>query len=455
MDGDSPFDAHTDLKRMFDAARMATLRHYPFSPEAKALIDGLASRTEDFEMANGLRKRRRRAKDRETFCTALGAFLADLLSHAYHEEAGGFMYRSSDSGSFDSTYMTEDHFDRLRTAWPQMGLVESHRGFQKKGRHFGGAVTVDFAKAARYRATSELLDLVGSFAEITTDTFNDHFRPNRELSYPVVLKARRVGRDEARRMPLNKSDPVVQDLVADVRRYNEFLLEHEFNLGLLPDLSRTFHNGDDPDYAFDQGGRLADHAPISLTSIKKAKRYGVTIDGEPTCELDIQACHLTLIYGVTGMHMDQTKDPYEIPGLTRWVVKKLVNMAIGKGDNPTRWPRAFRKELANDGQLPLPKSLTCRIAWGRVLRVHPILGELKARGIDWASLQYDESRMLMGTLLELMDVHGVVALPVHDCIIVQVSQKDLGVEVFERNFKSVCGLTPIVTFKGSEAQGLA
>ncbi|WP_139222708.1 hypothetical protein [Loktanella salsilacus] len=56
--------------------------------------------------------------------------------------------------------------------------------------------------------------------------------------------------------------------------------------------------------------------------------------------------------------------------------------------------------------------------------------------------------MLMATLVELMDAHRVVALPVHDCIIVPVSQKDLWVEVFKRNFEEVCGLTPEVIVTG-------
>jgi hypothetical protein len=439
---------------MLEAARMATLRHYPVSLEANAMIDCLVIQTEDFEMAKGLRKRRRRAVDRETFRKALGAFLADLLSHAYHEEAGGYMYRSSDSGSFDGTYMTEDHFDRIRTALPQMGLVECRRGFQKKGQHFDGPEVLDYAKAARYRAKPHLMDIAASFAEITPDTFKDHFQPNRQLSYPVVLKARKVGRIDAKRMPIDKSDPVVQALVADVRRYNDFLLGHEFNLGLQPDLSRDFHNGDDPDYAFDQGGRLTDHAPISLTSIRKVQRLGVTIDGEQTCEMDIQACQLTLIYGLTKTPIDQTTDPYVIPGLSRTVAKKLVNMAIGKGGRPSRWPRGFKDELKEEGHPPLRATLSCKVAWSMVLSVHPILAELKSRRLDWARLQYSESRMLMATLVELMDAHGVVALPVHDCIIVPVPQKDLGMEVFKRNFKQVCGLTPVITVKEAVAHGL-
>jgi hypothetical protein len=454
MDGALNSTEATHLKRMLEAARMATLRHYPVSLEAHAMIDCLVVQTEDFEMANGLRKRRRRAIDRETFRKALGAFLADLLSHAYHEEAGGYMYRSSDSGSFDNTYMTEDHFNRLRTAWPQMGLVKCHRGFQKKGQHFDGPEVLDYAKAARYRATPDLLELTGSFAEITPDTFKGHFQPNRQLSYPVVLKARRVGRDKAKRIPINKSDPVVLALVSDVRRYNDFLLEHTFNLGLLPDLSRDFHNGDDLDYAFDQGGRLTDHAPISLTSLQKVQRLGVTIDSEQTCELDIQACQLTLIYGITDTPMDQTRDPYDIPGLSRVVVKKLVNMAIGKGDQPTQWPKGFRRELVDDGEAPLPAKMTCKVAWLMVLKVHPILAELKSRRLDWARLQYSESRVLMATLVELMDAHEIVALPVHDCIIVTASKKDLGMEVFKRHFKQVCGLTPVITVKEAVAHGL-
>jgi hypothetical protein len=440
--------ARKQTRLILEAAKMATLRHHPISPEAKVLVDHLMSRTETFEIDSKLKTRRRQAKHRDTFRLALGALLADLLGHSFNEASHGYCHRSMHSGTYEDCYMTEDHFKWLIKSWSQMGLIETQRGFQAKNSFFGGPLVVVYGKAARHRATPELMKLAGSYFEISPETLKDHFQSNRHLGYEIVLKSRKSADGYSDRIPVDKSDPTVQALAAELGRYNDFLFEHNFNLGLQPDFSRVFHYGTDADYTFNKGGRLADRALTSLTSLKREKRPLITIDGEQTCEIDIRACQLAILYGITGMPMDQTRDPYDVPGVSRDVVKKLVVMAIGMEGAPSKWPDGFKAELLKLGEQPMSRNLTCPAAWKAVVKVHPVLQELKKGVLGWAELQYKESRMLMASLVELMDAHTVVALPVHDCIIVPVSQKDLGVEVFKRNFEVVCGLTPEVTVTG-------
>jgi hypothetical protein len=443
------------IRLLLEAARMAALRHHPVSPEAQALVDHLMDITESFEINSKLKTRRRQAKHRITFRLALGALLADLLGHAFNVESDGFCHRAMHSGSYDDTYMTEDHFKWLRKTWTNMGLMEIRRGFQSMGSFFGGPLVVTRGMGARYRATAALMELAGTYLEVSPTTLKDHFQPNRNLGYAIVLKTRKDDDGYASRIDIDKSDPVVQSLAAELGRYNDFLHDHEFNLGLQPDFSRVFHYGDDPDYSFNKGGRLNDRALTSLTSLEREQRPHITIDGEATCEIDIKACQLTILYGITKTSMDQTHDPYDVRGISRNVVKKLVVAAIGLEGAPSRWPDGFKKEIEKLEKKPMPKNLTCRVVWQKVVQVHPVLHQLQKGVLGWAELQYNESRMLMATLTELMDTHGVVALPVHDCIIIPVSQKEISEDVFKRNFSEVCGLEPRVTVKCLEDEGFA
>jgi hypothetical protein len=104
--------------------------------------------------------------------------------------------------------------------------------------------------------------------------------------------------------------------------------------------------------------------------------------------------------------MDQTQDPYDVPGISRNVVKKLIVMAIGIEGAPSKWPDGFKSELLELGEQPMPCNLTCPAAWKAVVKVHPVLQKLKKGMLGWAELQYNESRMLMATIVELMDAMG-------------------------------------------------
>ncbi|SHE35896.1 hypothetical protein SAMN05444339_101146 [Loktanella atrilutea] len=443
MDGNPHVTSERPTKGMLLAARMASLNRYPATTEAKALIDDVLNDILEFESAGKLRSRARKAKDLEAFRAGLGALVADLLVHSLNVEAGGYCYRGFGPMSFEGSYATTELLTQYRDRLVALGLVEYVPGYQTSANGYDRS-----AKVSRFRATPDLLAKAADQLELTVDNLKLHFVIDRSLGFPITLKRTAVEEGKAKRMPFDKTDPIVRGLARDMTRINDYLQQHSFNLGLDPLYRRGFHGGDRPGFQWNLGGRMFDYAEVGLTNMKREVRPGITIDGEKTCEVDIKACMLTIIYGVTGTPFDLKVDLYAVDGVARPLVKKLVNMAIGKGGAPTQWPSTFKAELVEQGEQPIPKGLKAKDAWTKVLIAHPIMGRLNEHGLGWPELQYIESEVLMATLLELMDDHDVCALPIHDGVIVAVSHADVVERVFSGNFERLVGVRPNISVKG-------
>jgi hypothetical protein len=428
---------------------MASLNRYPATIEAKALIDDVLNDILEFESAGKLRNRARKAKGLETFRAGLGALVADLLVHSLNIEAGGYCYRGFGPMSFEGSYATTELLTQYRDRLVALELVEYVPGYQTSANGYDRS-----AKVSRFRAAPDLLAKAANHLELTVDSLKRHFVIDRSLGFPITLKRTAVEEAKAKRMPFYRTDPMVKALANDMSRINDYLHRHSFNLGLDPLYRRGFHGGDRPGFTWDLGGRMFDYAEVGLTNMKRDVRPGILIDGEKTCEVDIKACMLTIIYGVTGTPFDPTVDLYAVGGVARPLVKKLVNMAIGKGGAPTQWPSTFKAELVEQGEQPIPKGLKAKDAWSKVLNVHPIMGRLNEHGLGWPELQYIESEVLMGTLLELMDDQNVCALPIHDGVIVAVSHAGVTEDVFKSNFEKIVGVRPMVSIKGIASQVL-
>ena len=171
----------------------------------------------------------------------------------------------------------------------------------------------------------------------------------------------------------------------DLHSFNAFLSEHRFGGMEAPRLQRIFNNGDDPDFNWNKGGRLYAVGPNNYQNMKSNERRKITIDGEATCEIDIGACHLTLLYGIFREPFDPSKDPYDVGGLDRDLVKKIIVTMIGRGGRLKRWPNGARKEFEERIGKCFP-SLKAAEASELVIRHHPCLGELEAAALDWSNL---------------------------------------------------------------------
>lgn len=62
-----------------------------------------------------------------------------------------------------------------------------------------------------------------------------------------------------------------------------------------------------------------------------------------------------------------------------------------------------------------------------------------------------ESEIMIGILMELK-AQGIVALPIHDCIIVSEQHRDVGTQMMMRKFKEVVGLEAVVKCEGKSVR---
>jgi hypothetical protein len=221
---------------------------------------------------------------------------------------------------------------------------------------------------------------------------------------------------------------------ADLREINEWIAGADiaFDEFVAPDkiidtnnrrLRRIFNNG-----SFEQGGRLFGGFWQSLGKEKRAG--GLIIEDEAITTLDFGQMTPRILYGMARVE-PSAGDLYSVPGLEHYRdgVKKVLNAALFADKPLTRKPRETAKLLPN---WPF-EDIRAMIA-----AAHPVLAAQFGTGIGHRA-QFIESQVLIRVLLELK-ARGVVALPVHDAIMVKESEADLADETMRQVFKEIAGV---------------
>ena len=184
----------------------------------------------------------------------------------------------------------------------------------------------------------------------------------------------------------------------------------------------------------------------------------LTIDGESVAEVDLSASWLTCLYGYLNAPFDCRRDPYTLsaPGAPdRDIVKTWVITSLGKGEALTcgGWPAKAVKEALKDGIDLSGQKLTEVSA--AVLRRHPVVADLPGRFASLAPqfgverpqdvfahfLMGLEARAMTAAMMNLM-ARGVLALPVHDSLIVTQSAVVLAKTALTAAFQSQLGVVP-------------
>ena len=239
-----------------------------------------------------------------------------------------------------------------------------------------------------------------------------------------------------------------------IQSLNEFWLKHPLvfpNGHAAASATRVFHDG-----RFDAGGRIYG----AWTSLdQKEHRIHCAIDDEAICEIDIRASQPTLFSSLLGYKLgglkasdqwddvyaelshlaptgigwavlDDTIDTIDTMKRNRSVAKKVVMALIGSGI-PLK--AKATDDLAKDYGLT-------DIGWkhfrDRLITTIPAFEELEPRYdrkgnvvgyLNGAGfLSYHESEIMLKALEQLVEL-GIPAYPVHDCLMVKVS--DAGVNI--------------------------
>lgn len=215
-----------------------------------------------------------------------------------------------------------------------------------------------------------------------------------------------------------------------VRTYNAVLKDVVVAYGSMPIdpyLHRVF-NG-----SMSLGGRFYGSAHQTM---KKQYRQRITIDGEPTVELDYSALHPSLLLWRTGGAL--SADPYtEIAGkagITRELVKALLLRLINS-ENVSDFCRVVtssgnesKKAEAEAGRADewfIPDVPTGYKGADFVEAVEAAFPTLTGSfgGTIGLELQGIDSKLMADLLAECLSA-GIVALPVHDSVIVPQSRAD-------------------------------
>lgn len=208
---------------------------------------------------------------------------------------------------------------------------------------------------------------------------------------------------------------------------------------------RIYNHGDQPGFAYNMGGRIY-AVGGSYQRMPSAERAAITINGEPTVELDIRASHLSIIYAVEGIALDPAHDPYGMAWPPRDVAKAWTTMALGYGDFQKRWSAKTRKTLLRKKGIDVDDYPIAAVR-DAMLDKHPILKRWPESKLRWPELQYRESRVIVHAITSLAFNHDVPSLPIHDSLIVPVSKLALVSSTLRHSFKCEFGQMPVLTTK--------
>ena len=403
----------------------------PLTQEAKDLVQLVLMELQEYEQRLQVRKRRRREADQLVFEETTAAVVSDAAHHWLMEWSGGIsISRSNRYLGRRSRYrppayskILPDILDCL--ADEEMGIITQALGH--KG-YFGPAkwTTINAGEV-----------LVRRLEDAGLDYLHFGIRPGQE-----VIHLKRTKEDHWDEGALIEYDDTPETVAfrEQVQFINEWLhaAEIDFDEYHSPEgqpvdphdrcLRRVFTQG-----RFDSGGRLFGGFWQSLK--KKQRLEGVTIGGEPVVELDYGQMNPRLLYALCGEQPPE-QDAYDIPGYSmyRKGVKKIMNAMMFTTKRLTRMPQGVRKEFEEKfsvGSVMLAIELA-----------HPAIKDSFFKGIGH-DLQFTESQILVDVLLQLRSL-GVVALPIHDSIIVGESKKHVAKEVMLSCFSSQAGVSGIV-----------
>jgi hypothetical protein len=197
-------------------------------------------------------------------------------------------------------------------------------------------------------------------------------------------------------------------------------------------LRRIFNNSD-----FAQGGRLFGGFWQAMSSDERQEH--ILIEGDCCVELDYGQMSLAILYGLTGTKPPEG-DLYDlstqgIPTSYRKGIKTVIQALINSSKVPTKMPKGVRKHL--------PSHTNIRDILAAIESKHPTIYPQMTSGIGM-QLFRKESDILVDVLITLRS-EGIVALPVHDAVVVRDDISDKAKAVMKQVFREHTGITPDVT----------
>lgn len=403
----------------------------PKTDKLKPLLDDILNQVQNYESHFGLRKRKRRPADQETFEATVTAIVCDLIHlHLTQPEGWVAIPQSKQVLGMKSRYGSRVMNKTLpavleRLSAPEMSFVDMKKGYQAFTETFGPG------RQTTIKAGVKLLTRIDSFEVRLEDI-------TRSRSEEVIILKRRKEDywDSGQRMDYKDTDDTNQ-YRQEIKAINDWLeaAELEFDEYYEDDvdtadrrLQRYFCNG-----SFEQGGRLFGGFWQPLSKLQR--KQGILINGERVVSLDYGQMAPRILYGLAGL-TPKHEDAYLIPGFEdkRPGMKKVFNAMLFAEKPLARMPKGTREFF--------PKRITIQHISDMINEYHSMVADRFYTGIGYR-IQFIESEILIDVLLALMD-KDVVGLPVHDALLVPESMEQRVREVMMDTFRSHAGVDAIV-----------
>lgn len=416
------------------SANFMSLRRGPISKEAKAWVQALL---DTIVLPAG--KISDKPSSHEKALVAIGALMADLMDCQGGRKDGGPPLCGS-RGMSRRHYPAAilgfgyDIFVQVVAALKDAGLLVTAIGqprWTTWSNPQGQDVTSTKGLVTRFRLTEAAVEGAEVYGVPVRD-WEAHWGQSGATAVPaasseplVVLRGRKV-RDGTKKpsapdLPVDLTDPAVAKIHTDLQELNAFLKRQTISGFAFAGIRRIWNDGDVPGLEWRRGGRFASlpggNAYETMSAERRLKR--IRINDRPVAEVDIRACHLTLLYGLLGAEMLGGQDPYAVDGLPRAIVKGWVSQAIGLGRTDfTRWSAdAKARYLSSNPHRSLSADFKARDVGARVVCRHRVLERVKPGELDSVGLMFHEAEVLSRAMRQLR-LQNIPALPIHDGLIV-------------------------------------
>jgi hypothetical protein len=436
------------------SAEYASLTRRAVTANSHALIDEVYRRVAEYEIQNGLRKRKR-ADKAQAFIDALEGFVGDLLEALGQKELSeGWVYRAVTARYFTDDAVSFRDFEALRNALVPLALVEEAKAVQFWG-DFGSGPFVAKRFSTRFRATKQLEELATAHG-VSPLHVGKHFITDLP-KHPLVLKGGSRRAPEGYKIP-GKPMKFTRNgglaaMEQTIKNLNTFIDQFTIRGGTHRGYIRVFNCGNHGAFKWNLGGRFYSQGADSYQQMKSAERLKMTIDGKPVCELDIKASYLTIFQARGGQPVDFDSDPYavgELGATPRIVVKAFITATFGMGQFPDKWSKRAVSDYKAQTKKSLKKLYPINKVRDAVAKAYPLLAGLRQDEEQppiWATLMYLESQALFRTMLALRE-RDIPSLSVHDSLIVQRDNEQVARATLSELYGAATGATAHIVTKG-------
>lgn len=397
----------------------------PTTDEARQLVAEVLSRLQESDD----RRRRRKSEAQAIHERATSALVCDLAYRSLGEPEGWLTVELTKAllspSKRRAPFMTEQ-FASLVKAFAACGLVDMELG---DSHVLGRRTTIRASNALQHR-----------IAELEID-FDSFGRDPAFKGDPLELRGPKTKQFiagkvvfKADKLPL-PATAEVEHVRRQMEEINAWLAEADLSWQgskkldpSLRFLKRIFNNG-----SMELGGRLDGGFWQQAPSNQRCT--GILIDREPIASLDFAQSAMRMAYAQMGAEPPEG-DLYNVPGLFPWrrETKQILNALMSADSERTRFPKNSRGDI--------PRSWKFEEVYRFIARHHAAIEPLFGTGAG-LRFMYQESEILIRVLLRLK-AEEIVALPIHDCVLVPSSAKDIAKEAMEACFLEVTGIQGVV-----------